>query len=482
MATASSVENTKLRLIMRRKINPELLTAISIEKIAAEGKCLARVNGQVIFVSGAAPGDVVDLKIIKKKKNFLEATPVKFHTYSDKRTTPFCEHFSQCGGCKWQHISYETQLSYKQQEVVDQLTRIGKVELPEITPIIASDKTRYYRNKLEYTFSNKRWLSTEEVKSDEIINRDGVGFHFPGQFDKILDINHCYLQDSPSNEIRLAIKEFAFENNISFYDIHSNRGLLRNLIIRTSSNGEIMVILQVGENIPDETGAIMELLQKKFPEITSLNFVINTKKNETFHDLEVVCFSGKPFITEQMEDLTFRIGPKSFYQTNSLQAYALYKVARDFAGLTGEEIVYDLYTGTGTIAQFVSKQAKKVMGIEYVEAAIEDAKTNATLNNIQNCTFFAGDIKDVLQEDFINSHGKPDVIITDPPRAGMHVNVVNTLLSILPGKIVYVSCNPATQARDLALLDVSYEVKAVQPVDMFPHTYHVENVVLLERR
>ena len=467
---------------MRRKISPELLTAIPIEKIAAEGKCIARVNGQVIFISGVAPGDVVDLKIIKKKKNFLEAAPVNFHSYSDKRATPFCAHFSQCGGCKWQHISYETQLAYKQQEVVDQLTRIGKVALPEISPIIASRKTQYYRNKLEYTFSNKRWLSTEEVKSEEVINRDGVGFHFPGQFDKILDINHCYLQEEPSNKIRLAIKEYAFKNNISFYGIQSNQGLLRNLIIRTSTTGEIMVVLQVGEQNEKEITGIMEHLQNSFPEITSLNYVVNTKKNETFHDLEVVCFSGKPFIEEQMEDLTFRIGPKSFYQTNSSQAYELFKVARNFAGLTGNEIVYDLYTGTGTIAQFVSKQAKKVVGIEFVEAAIKDAKTNATLNNIQNCTFYAGDIKDVLQSDFIEREGKPDVIITDPPRAGMHADVVNTLLSINAEKIVYVSCNPSTQARDLALLNEAYEVKAVQPVDMFPHTYHVENVVMLERR
>lgn len=467
---------------MRRKISAELLTAIPIEKIAAEGKCIARVNGQVIFVAGVAPGDVVDLKIVRKKKNFLEATPVNFHSYSDKRATPFCEHFSQCGGCKWQHISYGTQLAYKQQEVVDQLTRIGKVALPEISPIIASEKTQYYRNKLEYTFSNKRWLSTEEVKSEEVINRDGVGFHFPGQFDKILDINHCYLQEEPSNKIRLAIKDYAFKNNISFYGIQSNQGLLRNLIIRTSITGEIMIVLQVGEQNEKEIAGIMEYLQSSFPEITSLNYVVNTKKNETFHDLDVVCFAGKPYIEEQMEDLTFRIGPKSFYQTNSSQAYELYKVARNFAGLSGNEIVYDLYTGTGTIAQFVSKQAKKVVGIEYVEAAIKDAKTNATLNNIQNCVFYAGDIKDVLQNEFIEREGNPDVIITDPPRAGMHADVVNTLLSINAEKIVYVSCNPSTQARDLALLDQVYKVKAVQPVDMFPHTYHVENVVLLERR
>lgn len=468
--------------IMRRKIKPELLSAIPIEKIAAEGKCIARVDGQVIFVAGVAPGDVVDLRIVKKKKNFLEATPVKFHVYSEKRVTPFCEHFSHCGGCKWQHISYTTQLEYKQQEVVDQLTRIGKVDLPTISPIIASSKTEYYRNKLEFTFSNKRWLSTEEIKSDHVINRDGLGFHLPGQFDKILDIKHCYLQEEPSNAIRLALKNYALEKQLEFYDIQNNVGFLRNLIIRTSSVGEIMVIVQVAENREQEINSMMSFLQKEFPEISSLNYVVNTKKNETFHDLEVVCFAGKPYITEQMEDLRFRIGPKSFYQTNSLQAYELYKVARNFAGLSGNEVVYDLYTGTGTIAQFVSKQAKKVVGIEFVESAIEDAKLNADLNNIGNCTFYAGDMKDVLNEAFISKEGKPDVIITDPPRAGMHADVVQTILSINPQKIVYVSCNPATQARDLALLDAAYKVKAVQPVDMFPHTYHVENVVLLEKR
>lgn len=467
---------------MRRKIKPELLSAIPIEKIAAEGKCIAKINGQVIFVSGVAPGDVVDLRIVKKKKNFLEAVPVKFHAYSEKRETPFCEHFSQCGGCKWQHISYNSQLEYKQQEVVDQLTRIGKVALPPISPIIASSQTQYYRNKLEFTFSNKRWLSTDEIKSDNVINRDGLGFHLPGQFDKILDIKHCYLQETPSNEIRLALKKFALDHQLEFYDIQQNTGLLRNLVIRTSSVGEIMVIVQVGQNKEREIQAIMTFLHKEFTQISSLNYVVNTKKNETFHDLEVVCFAGKPYISEKMEDFQFRIGPKSFYQTNSMQAYELYKVARNFAGLTGNETVYDLYTGTGTIAQFVSRQAKKVVGIEFVEAAIEDAKSNAKLNGIDNCFFYAGDMKDILSEEFINKEGKPDVIITDPPRAGMHADVVNTLLSIGAQKIVYVSCNPATQARDLALLDADYEVKAVQPVDMFPHTYHVENVVLLERR
>lgn len=467
---------------MRKKIKAELLTAIPIERIAAEGKCLARVNGQVIFVVGVAPGDIVDLRITKKKKNFLEATPIKFHQYSPDRVISFCEHFSYCGGCKWQHITYESQLAYKQQEVVDQLTRIGKVALPVINPIIPSADTRYYRNKLEFTFTNKRWLTNEEVKSGESLNRDGAGFHIPGQFDKILDIQHCYLQPDPSNAIRLAIRNYALENGLSFYDLHEQHGLLRNLIVRTSSTGEVMVILQFGEEDKAGIAGIMLFVQNTFPEISSLNYVVNTKKNETFHDLEVVCYAGKPFITETMEGLQFRIGPKSFYQTNSQQAYELYKVARSFAGLTGNEIVYDLYTGTGTIAQFISKQAKKVVGIEYVPAAIKDAETNAQLNNLDNCVFYAGDIKDMLNQDFIAKEGRPDVVITDPPRAGMHADVVATLVATGAKKIVYVSCNAATQARDLALMDEAYAVKAVQPVDMFPQTYHVENVVLLERR
>lgn len=467
---------------MRRKIKPELLTEIAIERMAAEGKCLARVNGQVIFVSGVAPGDVVDLRIVKKKRNYLEGAPVKFHTYSEQRAEPFCQHYSTCGGCKWQHIDYQHQVAYKQQEVVDQLTRIGKVDLPPISPILSSDKTREYRNKLEFTFSNKRWLTREEIAQGDDINRNGLGFHMPGQFDKVLNIQHCHLQEDPSNAIRLAVRDYALSHGFTFYDLVNHGGLLRNLIIRTSSTGEIMVIVQFGENNPADIQKIMDYIHGSFSEITSLNYVINTKKNETFHDLEVVCYKGAPYITEKMENLAFRIGPKSFYQTNSSQAYALYKVARDFAGLTGEEIVYDLYTGTGTIAQFVASQAKKVVGIEYVTEAIEDAKTNAQLNGLSNCHFYAGDMKDLLNHELIQKEGRPDVIISDPPRAGMHPDVVQTLLQIAPHKIVYVSCNPSTQARDLALLDAAYAVKAVQPVDMFPHTHHVENVVLLEKR
>ena len=467
---------------MRRKIKPELLTEIAIERMAGEGKCLARVNGQVIFVSGVAPGDVVDLRIVKKKKNYLEGAPIKFHTYSVNRTEPFCQHFSICGGCKWQHIDYEYQLTYKQQEVVDQLTRIGKVELPPVTAIIGSDKTQEYRNKLEFTFSSKRWLTREEIALNEDINRNGLGFHMPGQFDKVLEIQHCHLQEEPSNAIRLAIKNYVLAADLSFYDLVNHGGLLRNLIIRTSSTGEVMVIVQFGEENPEAIQQLMHYVQTTFPEITSLQYVVNTKKNETFNDLEVICFSGKPYITEKMENLEFRIGPKSFYQTNSSQAYALYKVAREFAGLTGAETVYDLYTGTGTIAQFVASQAKKVVGIEYVPEAIEDAKENTRLNGLNNCYYYAGDMKDLLNEELIQKEGQPDVIITDPPRAGMHADVVKTLLDIAPKKIVYVSCNPSTQARDLAMLDTTYAIKLVQPVDMFPHTHHVENVVLLEKR
>lgn len=467
---------------MRRKIKPELLTEIAIERMAAEGKCLARVNGQVIFVSGVAPGDVVDLRIVKKKKNYLEGAPVKFHAYSEQRTEPFCQHFSTCGGCKWQHISYENQVVYKQQEVVDQLTRIGKVNLPPISPILPSDRTREYRNKLEFTFSNKRWLTREEIAASDDIDRNGLGFHMPGQFDKVLDIQHCHLQEEPSNAIRLAVRNYALSQGFSFYDLLNHGGLLRNLIIRTSSLKEVMVIVQFGEDDPEAIQRIMQYIQETFPKITSLQYVINTKKNETFFDLDVVCYKGEPYITEKMENLSFRIGPKSFYQTNSSQAYALYKVARDYAGLTGEEIVYDLYTGTGTIAQFVASKAKKVVGIEYVAEAIDDAKANAHFNGLTNCHFYAGDMKDLLNQELIQKEGHPDVIITDPPRAGMHPDVVQALLEIAPQKIVYVSCNPSTQARDLAMLDAAYVVKAVQPIDMFPHTHHVENVVLLERR
>ena len=466
----------------------QILEHITIENSAAEGKCVARYEDQVIFVEGVAPGDVVDMRITRKKRSFLEATPVKYHQYSSARAKPFCSHFGTCGGCKWQHISYDNQLLFKQQQVQDNLERIGKVLLPEIQPILGSKKTDYYRNKLEYTFSNRRWLTKEEIQnSGDNLERNAVGFHIPKRFDKILDIDHCYLQPDPSNAIRLDIKQYALDNDLTFFDLLDQNGLLRNLIIRTASTGQTMVILQVAEDAPDQIKGILDYLLSRNPSITSLNYIINKKRNETYQDQEVICYSGKPYIEEQMpiEEggmLTFRVGPKSFYQTNAEQAFELYKVTRSLAGLTGEEVVYDLYTGTGTIANFVAHQAKKVIGLEYVEAAIEDAKINSKINNIKNANFFAGDMKDVLNEAFITKHGHPDVIITDPPRAGMHDKVIEAILFASPQKIVYVSCNPATQARDLILLDAQYMVKTVQPVDMFPHTHHVENVVLLEKR
>ncbi|MDN5201261.1 23S rRNA (uracil(1939)-C(5))-methyltransferase RlmD [Fulvivirgaceae bacterium BMA10] len=462
---------------------------VQIESMTAEGKCVARIDGQVVFVEKVAPGDVVDLKITGKRKKFLHAQPTDFQSYSEHREKPFCEHFGVCGGCKWQHINYETQLFYKRQQVIDSLERIAKVNLPEIEPIIPSGETAYYRNKLEFTFSNKRWLTYEEVRSDQELDRNALGFHMPGRFDKIIDIEHCHLQQDPSNEIRLALKEYAKKNQLDFYELSKFRGLLRNLIVRTSNIGEIMVIVQFGANEPTSIESVMQFLKEKFPQITSLQYVINTKGNETFHDLEVVRYSGQPYIIEEMdagnggkEVLKFQIGPKSFFQTNSGQAQKLYEITKKYAQLSGDEIVYDLYTGTGTIANFVARSAQKVIGLEYVEQAIEDAKVNSKINKIDNTDFFAGDIKDLLNTSFLDKHGYPNVIITDPPRAGMHVNVIDMLLKAEAEKIVYVSCNPGTQARDLALLDSKYKVEAVQPVDMFPHTHHTECVVLLELR
>lgn len=465
---------------MRKKRKNTVFEGVKIESMAAEGKCVARVGEKVIFIKEVAPGDVADIQITRKKKSFLEGIPIKFHEYSDKRTEPFCEHFGICGGCKWQHINYETQLFYKRQQVIDSLERIAKVPLPEIQPILSSKNTRYYRNKMEYTFTNRKWLTPEEIKSGEEINRDAVGFHIPGRFDWVIDIEECHLQEDVSNKIRVGVKKFAKDNGLSFYDILKNNGLLRILIVRITSLGEIMVIVQFGENDKPKIDLLLNHIKEIFPEITSLQYVINTKKNDTFNDLEVKTFSGKSYITEQLEGLKFRIGPKSFFQTNSQQALELYKVARDFAALNGDEIVYDLYTGTGTIANFVAKNAKTVIGLEYVEDAIKDAKVNSEINSITNTDFFSGDIKDLLNEDFLSKHGQPDVIITDPPRAGMHADVVGMLLKTKARKIVYISCNPATQARDVALLDAQYRVTKVQPVDMFPQTHHVENIVLLE--
>jgi len=471
------------------KLKNKVLRDIKIESVAAEGKCIAKYDGQVIFVTGVAPGDTADIKVIRKKKSFLEAVPVDIKDKSEVRQEPFCSHFGTCGGCKWQHIDYAAQLQFKQQQVVDNLERIGKVELPEISDILPSENTQYYRNKLEYTFSNKRWLTLEEIQSGEELDRDALGFHIPKRFDKILDIEKCYLQPDPSNDIRLAIKAFAKEHNISFFDIITQEGFLRNLIIRTASTGQVMVILQVAEDNPVTIKLLMDFLHERFPQITSLNYVINTKKNETFNDLEVVTAYGNEYIVEEMplpqdesRKIQFRVGPKSFYQTNSAQATNLYHKTWELAQLKGDELVYDLYTGTGTIANYMAASAKKVVGIEYVEAAIEDAKVNSEINGITNTAFFAGDMKDLLNDEFVNTHGRPDVIITDPPRAGMHADVCAVILNAAPQKIVYVSCNPATQARDLALLDEKYKVTAVQPVDMFPHTHHVENIVLLELR
>ena len=470
----------------RKKKALPLLEKITITDVAAEGKALAKVNDLVVFVPYVVPGDVVDLQVKRKKNKYAEAVAVKFHEYSPKRAVPFCQHYGVCGGCKWQCLSYEDQIKYKQKQVTDNLTRIGKVELPEISPILGSEKTEFYRNKLEFTFSDKRWLTEEEVKAEVKYDQmNAVGFHIPGAFDKVLAIEKCWLQDDISNQIRNTIRDYAYGHGLAFYNIRNHEGLLRNLMIRTSSTGELMVLLQVrvsADKDLDETKKLLAHVADKFPQITSLLYVVNNKCNDTINDLDVEVFKGNDHIFEEMEGLRFKVGPKSFYQTNSEQAYNLYKVARDFAGLTGDELVYDLYTGTGTIANFVSRKAKKVIGIEYVPEAIEDAKVNSDINNITNTLFYAGDMKDMLTQDFINEHGRPDVIITDPPRAGMHNDVIDVILFAEPKRIVYVSCNPATQARDLQLLDAKYKVMAVQPVDMFPHTHHVENVVLLEKR
>lgn len=470
----------------RKKKELPLLEKVTITDVAAEGKAVAKVNELVIFVPYVVPGDVVDLQVKRKKNHYAEAVAVKFHEKSPLRTEPFCSHFGVCGGCKWQCLSYEEQLKYKQKQVFDNLTRIGKVELPEFRPILGSEKTRFYRNKLEFTFSNKRWLTEEEVKQDVKYDQmNAVGFHIPGAFDKVLAIDKCWLQDDISNQIRNAVRDYAYAHNFPFFDLRTQEGLLRNIMIRTSSTGELMVVLQC--KVTDDEGRrkmeeILQFMADSFPQITSLMYVINSKCNDTIGDLDVEVFKGNDHIFEEMEGLRFKVGPKSFYQTNSEQAYNLYKVAREFAGLTGNELVYDLYTGTGTIANFVARQARKVVGIEYVPEAIEDAKVNSALNGIDNTLFYAGDMKDILTNDFIAEHGRPDVIITDPPRAGMHNDVIDVILAAEPKRIVYVSCNPATQARDLQLLDGKYKVTAVQPVDMFPHTHHVENVVQLERR
>ena len=483
---------------MARKRKPlPLLENITIEAVAAEGKCITRVDDQVIFVPFCVPGDVVDLQVVKKKHKYCEAKVVRFIKKSDVRQEPMCEHFGICGGCKWQNLPYEEQIKAKQKQVEDQLTRIGKIELPEFRPIMGSVKTQEYRNKIEFGCSNKRWFTAEELaqlpqKEEETITslkerhaQNAIGFHITGAFDKIYPIKKCWLMDDLCNEIRNFVFEYADSHDYTFYDLREQHGLLRNMMIRNSNTGEWMVVFQFHYDEEGDEQRALELMQQvadKFPQISSLMYVDNQKGNDTINDLDLILFKGNDHIFELMEDLKFKVGPKSFYQTNTEQAYHLYCVAREFANLTGNELVYDLYTGTGTIANFVAHKAKKVIGIEYVPEAIEDAKVNSQVNNIENTLFYAGDMKDILTNEFIAQHGRPDVIITDPPRAGMHPDVVNVILNAAPNRIVYVSCNPATQARDLQLMDDHYKVAAVQPVDMFPHTPHVENVVLLEKR
>ena len=483
---------------MARKRKPlPLLENITIEAVAAEGKCITRVDDQVIFVPFCVPGDVVDLQVVKKKHKYCEAKVVRFIKKSDVRQEPMCEHFGICGGCKWQNLPYEEQIKAKQKQVEDQLTRIGKIELPEFRPIMGSVKTQEYRNKIEFGCSNKRWFTAEELaqlpqKEEETITslkerhaQNAIGFHITGAFDKIYPIKKCWLMDDLCNEIRNFVFEYADSHDYTFYDLREQHGLLRNMMIRNSNTGEWMLVFQFHYDEKGDEQRALELMQQvadKFPQISSLMYVDNQKGNDTINDLDLILFKGNDHIFELMEDLKFKVGPKSFYQTNTEQAYHLYCVAREFANLTGNELVYDLYTGTGTIANFVAHKAKKVIGIEYVPEAIEDAKVNSQVNNIENTLFYAGDMKDILTNEFIAQHGRPDVIITDPPRAGMHPDVVNVILNAAPNRIVYVSCNPATQARDLQLMDDHYKVAAVQPVDMFPHTPHVENVVLLEKR
>lgn len=463
----------------KRKEHP-VLEGIEIIDVAAEGQSLARVNDMVVFVPYGAPGDIVDIKIDRKKKSYAEGHIERMVKPSDLRCEPRCSHFTMCGGCRWQHLPYDYQLECKQKQVTDNLERIAKVELPEISSIKGSRNIWAYRNKMEYTFSNKKWLTFDQLRSgEEFPDRDAAGFHIPGAFDKVLDIECCHLQDDLGNRIRLFVKNFGKENGYSFYDLRAQQGFLRTLMIRIASTGEVMVVMVVGENDSEKLQSLMNAIKNEFPEITSLLYVVNQKVNDSIADQDVILFSGKPYIVESMEGLEFRVGPKSFYQTNSLQAYELYKVVREYADIKEGELVYDLYTGTGTIANFVAGKAGKVVGIEYVEDAIKDARVNSEANGINNTIFFAGDMKDVLTDEFISVHGRPDVMIVDPPRAGMHGDVVNVILNARPERIVYVSCNPATQSRDLALLDVAYRVVAVQPVDMFPHTHHVENVVKL---
>ena len=474
----------------KKKKTLPIIENVQVIDASSDGQAIGRVDDMVLFIKNAVPGDVVDVQITRKKNKFREGKAIVTHTYSDKRVPALCRHFGTCGGCKWQNMDYQWQLFYKQKQVKDALTRLIKIELPEIDPILGSEKTYYYRNKLEFTFSNKKWLTQEQIEDKSLAfgngenetSRNALGFHIPGMFDKILDIEECHLQEEPANAIRNEIKRYALQQGISFFDLREQVGLLRNIIIRSTSTGEWMLIISFHYNDKTVIENLLKHICEQFPQLTSVHYVINPKRNDTISDLDILLYKGNDSIYEKMENLRFKISPKSFYQTNSEQAYELYRITRELAGIKNTDVVYDLYTGTGTIANFVAHQAKKVVGIEYVAAAIEDAKINSKLNNIHNTAFYAGDMKDVLNDAFIQENGKPQVIITDPPRAGMHEDVTKKILEIMPERIVYVSCNPATQARDLQLLDTVYKVKKVQPVDMFPQTHHVENVVLLEKK
>lgn len=460
-----------------------LLEKVRITDIGAEGNALARVDNFVVFVPMLIPGDVVDVKVVRKRKKYLEGKATRFYEYSSDRIKPRCKHFGICGGCKWQHLPYNLQLKYKEKQVRDNLTRIGKIELPELSSIIGSSEEFLYRNKLEYTFSDKRWLTKNEIDSEVKFEKEGaLGFHIPGLFDKVLDIEECHLQPEPSNAIRNAVRQYSIKNKLSYFDLRKQEGLLRNLVIRNSLEGKVMVIAVFFYDDVEKREGLLDYILSEFPQVTSMMYVINSKKNDSLNDQKPILYKGDDYLVEEMNGLKFRIGPKSFYQTNTRQALELYRVVKDFAGLSGKEIVYDLYTGTGTIANFIAGSSARVIGIEYIDEAVQDAKINSEINKITNTSFFAGDIKDILSYDFFQANGKPDVIITDPPRAGMHEDVIKTILAAGAGKIVYVSCNPSTQARDIFLLSDDYDVTNVQPVDMFPHTHHVENVVLLVRK
>jgi len=465
-----------------RKKELPLLEKVRITDIGAEGNAVARVDNMVVFVPMLIPGDVVDIKVIKKRKKYLEGKVLRFHEYSPYRIKPRCIYFGTCGGCRWQHLPYHQQLHFKSKQVSDSLTRIGKVEIPEVNEIIGSAEEYYYRNKLEFTFSDRRWLTEEEVRTGQTFEKEpALGFHIPGYFDKVLDIKECHLQPEPSNSIRNSVRKYAIENGLTFFDLKEQKGFLRNIVIRNSLDGNVMVIVIFFHEHEQSRKELLDFLLKEFPQIKSLQYIINTKKNSSLGDQEPVLYHGLDHLTEEMDGLKFRIGAKSFYQTNTVQGKILYRIAKEFAGLTGNEVVYDLYTGTGTIANYLAGSASKVIGIEYIEEAVQDARINSSLNNIGNALFFAGDMKDVLSGEFISANGKPDVIVTDPPRAGMHEDVVRAILQASPERVVYVSCNPSTQARDIQLMSDSYSVEKVQPVDMFPHTHHVENVVLLRR-